>query len=165
MRRPSGFIRAISLCTDPTPARAWCLPLTRQVLGGVDEITVSLIEAGHEVDTGPIYGTGTIRLTCDEFIDELRAAQWSVPQRLRERSMGGRLSCSTGAEPQKDSATYYSSRRPAKSHLELEKTPADQIRLLRVVDNHRCHCYPEFAGWRGKGTTLEARPKSDESSS
>lgn len=146
--------------SDLPRGRGWS-PLTWQVLDGVDEVAVSLIEAGLEVDSGHIYAKESIRLRGDEFIDELRAAQWSVTQKLCERFVEGYPDCLTGAEPQKGEPSYYTRRRPNDSRLELNRRLADQMQLLRVVDNRR---YPAFVEWRGRRIRLEVRPESNESS-
>lgn len=145
--------------SDLPHGRGWS-PLTWQVLDGADDITVSLIEADREVDSGHIYAKESIRLRGDEFIDELRAAQWRVTQKLCERVMARYPDSLIDAEPQKGEASYYARRRPIDSRLELEKTIADQIQLLRVVDNRR---YPAFIEWRGRRIRLEVRLESGES--
>ena len=145
--------------SDLPHGRGWS-PLTWQVLDGADDITVSLIEADREVDSGHIYAKESIRLRGDEFIDELRAAQWRVTQKLCERVMARYPDSLIDAEPQKGEASYYVRRRPIDSRLELEKTIADQIQLLRVVDNRR---YPAFIEWRGRRIRLEVRLESGES--
>ena len=56
------------------------------------------------------------------------------------------------AQPQHGEASHYRRRRPADSQLDPERSLAEQVNLLRVVDNHR---YPAFFHWRGRSYVLE----------
>ena len=145
--------------SDLPRGRGWS-PLTWQVLEGADEIQVSLIDAVLEVDAGRIYAQDTIRLRGSEFIDELRTLQWEASQRLCVRFIDEYPRILSRAKSQQGEASFYPRRRPEDSQLDLQRTLAEQMPLLRVVDNHR---YPAFLEWRGRRIRLHVEPEYDSS--
>jgi methionyl-tRNA formyltransferase len=142
--------------SDLPRGRGW-FPLTWQVLEGIDEINVSLIEAVLEVDAGRIYAQDTIRLRGDEFIDGLRIAQWKVTRRLCMHFVDEYPHILGDAGSQQGDPSFYPRRQPEASRIDLQKTLAEQMSLLRVVDNR---CYPAFFEWRGRRVRLEVQPES-----
>ena len=145
--------------SDLSRRQGWS-PLAWQALEGVDDITVSPIEAGHEVESGHIYAKKLIRLRSDGFIDELRAAQGFVTRKPCERFMEGYPDSLAGVDPPKGKASYYPRRGPTDIRLELEETLADQMQILPVVGNRRC---PAFIRWCGRRIRLAVRIESGES--
>lgn len=59
------------------------------------------------------------------------------------------------AKPQQGEASYYPRRRPADSQLDPQRTLAEQMNLLRVVDNQR---YPALVEVRGRRYELLIQP-------
>lgn len=123
--------------------RGWS-PVAWQVLEGAANIPVTLFEAVENVDEGPVYLVGSIKLDGTELNDEIKRAQGRETLRLareylRRYPMEGR--------PQQGKSSWYRRRTPADSRVESEKTIAEQFELLRVVDNRR---YPAFFEHRGR---------------
>jgi len=67
------------------------------------------------------------------------------------------LAFSATPKSQQVDPSFYPRRRPEVSRIDLQKTLAEQLSLLRVVDNRR---YPEFFEWRGRRVRLEVQPES-----
>ncbi len=114
-------------------------PMSWQILEGVNDIPIVLIEAAAEADAGRIYLRDTIKLQGHEL-----AHVW--------RDMQGRktielcLAFLDNAEPpvgkeQQGSPTAYKRRTAKDSELDPARSLADQINHLRICDNER---YPAF---------------------
>ncbi|HEY9900175.1 MAG TPA: UDP-2,4-diacetamido-2,4,6-trideoxy-beta-L-altropyranose hydrolase [Pantanalinema sp.] len=126
-------------------------PLTWQILEGRAEVPVTLFEAMPAVDSGPIYLRGTMRFRGTELVDELRAIQAQETLRLSLAFIEGYPEVVHQASPQLGDATYYPRRTREDSRLDPERSLADQMNLLRVVDNER---YPAFFDWGGERYVL-----------
>lgn len=60
------------------------------------------------------------------------------------------------AQPQHGEANHYRRRRPADYQLDPELSLAEQVNLLRVVENQS---YPAFFHWRGRRYVLQVQPE------
>lgn len=124
-------------------------PLTWQILEGRDEVPVCLLEAGVEVDSGPVIYREAIAFAGHELIGEMRARLGDATVGLCRRFM------SEPSPPmgiaQEGAPSSYQRRRPPDSRLDPSRSLADQFDLLRVVDNET---YPAFFEWRGHSYKL-----------
>jgi hypothetical protein len=131
--------------SDLPQGRGWS-PASWLILDGSNKIPVTLLEVVDLVDAGPIYLQEWLELDGTELIEDWhsRLAQKTIelvtlfikkyPQVLENsrRQVG---------EP-----STYARRRPSDSALDLDESIADQINLLRVVDNIS---YPAFFVYKG----------------
>lgn len=124
-------------------------PLVWQILEGLNDIPVRLIEALDDVDSGAIRMAETLRFQGHELNEEMRA-------RLGEISVD--MCIRFVREPQRyppveqvGEPSWYERRRPRDSRLDTGRTLADQFPLLRVVDNER---YPAFFDLNGRRYVL-----------
>jgi methionyl-tRNA formyltransferase len=125
-------------------------PMTWQILEGVSEIPVCLIEAEEEADAGAIVYRDVIILEGHELNKEWRHLQGKKTIELCLRFLNDNFR--PQGEPQKGVPTVYKRRQPEDSALDPEKTIAEQFELLRVVDNERYPAYFEYRGQRYKLT-------------
>lgn len=126
--------------SDLPKGRGWS-PLTWQVLEGAGRIPVTLLEAVEEVDAGPIYMQGWLKLDGHELIDELRAEQARATFELCSNFVLKYPEILHHARPQSGEPSWYPRRTPADSQIDPDKPLIDQFNLLRVVDNAG---YPAF---------------------
>lgn len=124
--------------SDLPKGKGWS-PLTWQVLEGKKEITVSLIEAEDQIDSGVIYDQVQFQLEGHELIDELREMQASATLTLIRKFLGDFPS--NHGTPQVGEESFYKKRKPEDSQLDINRSLVDQFNLLRVCDNDR---YPAF---------------------
>ena len=129
--------------SDLPQGKGWS-PLTWQILEGRSEIPVTLFEAEDGVDSGPIYAQRWMHFDGHELIDELRAAQAAATHELCRWFVDEYPENARCPRPQSGEESFYPRRTPADSRLEPDKTLAEQIDQLRVVDNQR---YPAFFEW------------------
>lgn len=119
-------------------------PVQWQVVEGVNEIPVCLIEAANPLDSGGIYGMTMIRLDGHELMPEIRMAQAGATKELiiSFLSMFPHIS----KLPQLGSATYYRRRSREDDRIDPDKTIREQFNQLRVADNDLYPAYFEING-------------------
>lgn len=111
--------------------------MTWQILEGANQIPITLFEATTVLDAGPIYLQRNIELQGTELVDEWRALQAEATISLCLEWLDRYAEVLEQARPQQGEASYYRRRRPADSELDPHLPLAEQLNLLRVVDNHR----------------------------
>lgn len=114
-------------------------PIQWQVLAGKNNITVSLIEAATEADSGDIINQKEFILSGYELNDEIRQIQAETSLKLIEEFLLGPTKFLK--TPQAGVVSYCRRRSPVDSELDVSKSLKEQFNLLRVVDNDN---YPAF---------------------
>ena len=127
-------------------------PMTWQILEGASHIPITLFEAVADLDTGPIYLQRQVALQGHELVEEWRALQAQATFELCLAWFDRHQEVVAAAQPQQGDASHYRRRREADSELDPKRSLAEQINLLRVVDNKR---YPAFFEWRGRRHVLQ----------
>jgi len=122
--------------------RGWS-PLTWQILQGENRIPVCFLEAEEKVDSGNIIYIDYLEFEGHELINEMREALATLSCNLCFRFLDEEYP-PAGVEQQGNS-TYFPKRKPEDSQLDVNKTIAEQINLLRVADNEH---YPAFFEWQ-----------------
>ncbi len=122
-------------------------PMTWQILQGASQIPITLFEATAELDSGPIYLQNTIDLQRTELGNEWRALQAEATIALCLEWQDRYAEVLEQARPQLGEASHYRRRRPADSELDPQRSLAEQLNVLRVVDNQR---YPAFVELQGR---------------
>ena len=119
-------------------------PTTWQILEGLHEIPVCLLEAEAEVDAGVVYYKDFMSLQGHELSDEWRELLGEKTVELCRRFMNE--PCPPEGEKQIGEASFYERRRPVDSRMEIHKSLEEQFDLLRVVDNESYPAYFEMRG-------------------
>ena len=131
--------------SDLPNGRGWS-PHVWQILEGKNAITVTLLEAENDVDSGCIWKQEIMELEGHELLDEIEKKLFSIELKLIDYA----LENWDNVDPKKQKiqpATYYPRRTPHDSCLDPEKSLSEQFELLRVVDSIR---YPAFFDLRGQ---------------
>lgn len=131
--------------SDLPKGRGWS-PYIWSILGGANQITVSLLEASDPVDSGAIWLKTTFSLEGHELLPEINEKLFVAETTLMTQAVEQFGSI----EPMRqmgDPGPYMKKRTPADSRLDPCKTIAEQFNLLRVVDSQR---YPAFFDYQGK---------------
>ncbi len=131
--------------SDLPEGRGWS-PYVWSILGGANQITVSLLEARDPVDTGDIWLKTGFMLEGHELLPEINAKLFAVELLLMSQAVEQFGSIKPGKQAG-DPGPYLPKRTPEDSRLDPDKTIAQQFDLLRVVDSNR---YPAFFDYRGK---------------
>lgn len=131
--------------SDLPKGRGWS-PYIWAILGGENQITVSLIEASDPVDSGAIWLKTTFDLEGHELLPEINAKLFEAELLLMSQAVD-QFNCITPMQQLGESGLYMKRRTPADSRLDPSKTIAEQFNLLRVVDSIR---YPAFFEYQGQ---------------
>lgn len=119
-------------------------PVVWQVLEGRDQISVTMMLAAEEADSGNILMVDQISLQGHELNDEIRTL---LGRKIVDMCLAYLDAPAPSAgRPQLGEASWYACRRAEDSKLDPDRSLAEQFDLLRVVDNDR---YPAFFDYRG----------------
>lgn len=121
-------------------------PLAWQIIEGKDEIPITLFEAGEALDAGQIYYQENMSFNGTELLDELRERQAEAIFRLCSKFIDNYPEVVENAREQDGEESFYRTRTPLDSEVDIYKSISEQFDLLRTVDNDR---YPAFFMYRG----------------
>lgn len=121
-------------------------PIVWQVLEGRRALTLTLLEAEDEVDSGRVWRKEPIALTGYELYDEINALVFEAETKLMTWAVGN--VSTVRPRPQEGTPTVYPRRRPADSQLDPDATIREQFDLLRVSDPDRYPAFMELDGHR-----------------
>lgn len=136
--------------SDLPKGRGWS-PHIWSILGGGNQITVSLLEASEPVDSGVIWLKTKFNLEGHELLPEINAKLFAAELSLMTHAVEQFEAIKT-IEQAGDPGSYMPKRLPENSQLDPNKTIAEQFDLLRIVDSQR---YPAFFNYRGKRYLLK----------
>ena len=131
--------------SDLPKGRGWS-PHIWSILGGANQITVSLLEASEPVDSGAIWLKAKFTLEGHELLPEINAKLFAAELLLMTQAVE-KFEAIKPIVQVGEPGPYMPKRSPADSQLDPHKTIAEQFDLLRVVDSQR---YPAFFKYRGK---------------
>lgn len=131
--------------SDLPKGRGWS-PHIWAILGGANQIAVSLLEASEPVDSGVIWLKTKFTLEGHELLPEINTKLFAAELLLMTQAVE-KFEAIKPIEQAGDPGPYMPKRSPADSQLNPHKTIAEQFDLLRVVDSQR---YPAFFNYRGK---------------
>lgn len=131
--------------SDLPKCRGWS-PHIWSILGGANQITVSLLEASEPVDSGAIWLKTKFTLEGHELLPEINAKLFAAELLLMTQAVE-QFGTIKPIQQMGDPGPYMPKRSPAGSRLDPDKTIAEQFDVLRVVDSQR---YPAFFDYRGK---------------
>tara|TARA_B110001450_G_C17569943_1_gene460347 strand:+ start:392 stop:1030 length:639 start_codon:yes stop_codon:yes gene_type:complete len=119
--------------------RGWS-PHIWAILKDEAKITVSLIEAMDQVDTGDIWAQNEIFFEGHELLDEINSKLFKAELNLMTTVVNNLKNIS----PHKQVGSpgdYLQKRTPKDSEIDINKSINDQFNILRVVDSER---FPAF---------------------
>lgn len=131
--------------SDLPKGRGWS-PYIWSILGGADQITVSLLEASEPVDSGAIWLKTTFVLEGHELLPEINEKLFAAELLLMSQAVD-KFDVIEPAKQIGEPGPYMAKRSSSDSRLDPAKTIAEQFNLLRVVDSQR---YPAFFDYQGK---------------
>jgi methionyl-tRNA formyltransferase len=130
--------------SDLPKGRGWS-PYIWSILDGVNQITVSLLEAKEPVDSGAIWLKKTFDLEGHELLEELNAKLFAAELFLMTQAVE-KFGYIKPIQQVGDPGEYLRKRNPADSRIDPNKSILEQFNLLRVVDSER---YPAFFDYQG----------------
>lgn len=139
------YIKALVIHASDLPkGRGWS-PHVWAVLENQKHIVVTLLEAEDSADTGAIWAKESFDLEGHELYDEINEKLFDVELKLMTFAVDTFSSIQPLPQPP-NGATYYRRRKPEDSKIDIERSIAEQLALLRVSDPARYPAYFEKDG-------------------
>lgn len=155
----SRFRHVLVLHASDLPrGRGWN-PHIWAILAGAENITVTLLEAGDDPDTGPIWAQRQVHVPAHALHDEINRRIFDAETALMDEALELAHRPRPTPQPADVEPTYHRLRRPSDSELDPHKTLAEQFDLMRVADPER---YPAFFRLRGHVYKLKLEKMHDE---
>nr|WP_294867097.1 formyltransferase family protein [uncultured Pseudogulbenkiania sp.] len=122
-----------------------------QIIEGKSTITVTLLEAADNIDSGDIWSKISCPISKDALWDEINAAIFEAEMLLMDFAIenGNNISPESQDNLTGD-GVYYRLRNPGDSQLDPNKSIAEQFNLIRVCDPSRFPAFFELHGCKYK---------------
>ena len=136
--------------SDLPKGRGWS-PHIWEIVGGANNITLTLLEAEGIIDTGNIWLKESIPILATDLYDDINNKLFSAEIKLIEIA----ISSVTSINPKQQSERHletFRKRTPNDSRLDLHKSIGDQLNLIRVCDPNR---FPAFFDLDGQRFTVK----------
>jgi len=144
--------------SDLPSGRGWS-PHVWSILNGCECITVSLLEAEDEVDTGDVWKKISMDVDKSALYDEINAKLFEVEEQLMDFAVQNFYTISPSRQSDEIETSYYPKRTPDDSLIDPEKSIAEQFDQIRVCDPER---FPAFFYHLGNKYTLQLKKVRDE---
>ena len=139
-----NFRYSLVLHASDLPRGRGMSPHVWKILEGASDITLTLLNAEDELDSGDIWHQHIIKLDGSELYDEIDAHLFQAELLLFDWALNN---CNiTIPRKQVGHITYYPRRTPADSKIDPTKSLAEIFDLLRVANPDR---YPAHFDYRG----------------
>ncbi|HIL02952.1 MAG TPA: UDP-glucuronic acid dehydrogenase [Candidatus Thioglobus autotrophicus] len=125
--------------SDLPNGRGWS-PHIWEIINGATDITLSLLEAEDEVDTGDIWKKISVPIPKTTLFDEINELIFDSELALMDFAIENYNTIEPKKQSNIDSA-YWPKRSPKDSLIDINKTLADQFDLIRVCDSKRFPAY------------------------
>ena len=132
--------------SDLPIGRGWS-PHIWEIIGGAEEVTVSLVEAADEIDSGHIWKKVRVHIPKHALWYEINDALFTVQLELMDFAVEHIETVQPTPQNMTVQPTYYPRRTPTDSRLDPTKSIASQFDIIRVCDPER---FPAFFELHGK---------------
>ncbi|MBA2919754.1 UDP-glucuronic acid dehydrogenase [Sphingomonas sp. MAH-20] len=130
--------------SDLPQGRGWS-PIVWTIVSGRNDVTVTLLNAEDDVDSGDIWAQRHLMFDGTELHDEINRALFDAETELMTWAL---THCFTSTpRPQSGDPTYLPKRSPADSEIDPARPLTEVFDLLRAADPDR---YPAFFEHRGQ---------------
>ena len=132
-------------CSDLPRGRGWS-PYIWEIIDGATKLTLSLLEAGEEVDTGRIWKKVQLDIPDNALWDEINEIIFSAEIQLIDAVLFEINTLKPIEQNKNIKPTYFPKRIPSDSRIDPDQTLTAQFDKIRVCDPER---YPAFFDLRG----------------
>ena len=133
-RERQGYQHTLVLHASDLPkGRGWS-PYIWELIKGAETITVSLLEAAEQVDSGRIWAKESFSVGKDWLWDEIHDALFAAELKLMSFAVANKEHIKPEAQDESEGVSYYPKRSPKDSELDVDKPLKEQFDLLRVCD-------------------------------
>ena len=131
--------------SDLPNGRGWS-PHIWELISGCNELTVTLLEAGDEVDAGDIWKKNVVKIPNSSLHDEIDHILFQEEIYLMDYAINNFENIQPTSQKNMGNPTYYRKRTPADSEIDPYISIAEQFNLIRVCNPDR---YPAFLKLNG----------------
>lgn len=150
----SRFINTLVLHASDLPhGRGWS-PHIWQIIEGESYITLTLLEAAEEVDSGKIWLKERVDIQSSDLFDEINDKLFDAELRLIRKAIEHSSRIRPYTQNDQEKITYYRKRTPEDSRIDVKSSIEKQFNLFRVCDPNR---YPAFFDLDGCRFTVEIK--------
>ncbi len=125
--------------SDLPHGRGWS-PHVWEIINGATDITLSLLEAEDQVDTGDIWKKISVPIPKTTLFDEINELIFDSELELMDFAIENYSTIEPKKQPDIDSACWPQ-RSPKDSVIDINQTISDQFDLIRVCDPQRFPAY------------------------
>ncbi len=139
------FRHTLVLHASALPNGRGMSPHIWQILEGAKSITLTMLNAEDELDSGDIWRQRVIYFDGTELFDEINDIIFAAEIELMSWAV---THCDESEpRPQSGQSSYYRKRSPVDSQIDPQRPLAESFELLRIADPDR---YPAFFDFRGQ---------------
>ena len=135
--------------SDLPKGRGWS-PHVWDILSGSESITLSLIDAAENIDSGDVWKKITLPVKKHSLWNEINHILFQGELELMTWAIQNHANIVPKIQDVSVTATYWPRRTEQDSRLEIEKSIKEQFDLLRICDPDRYPAYFEIHGRRYK---------------
>lgn len=144
--------------SDLPTGRGWS-PHIWEIINGAKKITVTLLEAENEVDSGDIWKKIDVNIPGTALYKQINKLIFEAELNLMDFAIGN-FEKVIPIKQKKENITYWQKRAPKDSEIDILKSIDEQFNLIRVCDPDR---YPAFFRKNGKKFSLKIEEINEES--
>jgi methionyl-tRNA formyltransferase len=142
----SSYAKTVVIHASDLPiGRGWS-PHIWQIIGGATEITVTLLSAENEVDSGAIWKKVKVNIPKDALWDEINQALFEAELDLMDFAIENCDVIKPTPQSAVIQATFFAKRTPANSRIDPGRSIQEQFDLIRICDPDRFPAYFELHG-------------------
>lgn len=131
--------------SDLPSGRGWS-PHIWEIIGGANELTLTLLEAENKVDSGSIWKKLKVKVSKDALWDEINHIVFESELKLMDFAVENFGVIEPHAQSIDSEPSYHMKRTPADSEIDPKKSIEEQFNLIRVSDPDRFPAHFEMHG-------------------
>jgi methionyl-tRNA formyltransferase len=131
--------------SDLPKGRGWS-PHIWNILNGANKLTVTLLKAENEIDSGDIYKKIHINIEDHELWDEINEKLFNAEVQLLDYAVNSYDDLRGVQQNLEGESSFYKKRKPEDSKIDPHQSIKDQFNKIRVSDPNRYPAYFELNG-------------------
>ena len=131
--------------SDLPKGRGWS-PHIWNILNGANKLTVTLLKAENEIDSGDIYKKIHINIEDHELWDEINEKLFNAEVQLLDYAVNSYDDLRGVQQNLEGESSFYKKRKPEDSKIDPHQSIKDQFNKIRVSDPNRNPAYFELNG-------------------
>lgn len=144
------FHRCLTIHASDLPrGRGWS-PHVWELVNGASEITVSMINAEDEIDSGDVWMKISVSIPDNILYEEINHLLFTAESQLMDYAVASFTTAKPIPQDITVAPTYYPRRKPTDSEIDPYASIAGQFDLLRVCDPERYPAYFQLRGHKYK---------------